>query len=251
MPALRLRWKALDLDPTLGEPHAAWSWVLIRDWDFAGAERELKKAVQLSPSYAEGHHQYSHLLLLLGRFDESLIESKKYLQFDPLSASPIGHLGFHYLYAREYDQAIQLSKESLKVYPNDADTHIQLGDAYYQKRMSREALEEYLEGFRLKATAPDQIAHLREAFAKEGIQGYMRQRIDDLKSNQPISEQDWLNIAALYARLGEKDQAFDWLEKASAVHSGGLVGLKMGLAWDNLRSDPRYTGLLQRVGLPQ
>jgi serine/threonine protein kinase/Tfp pilus assembly protein PilF len=245
--------KALSLDPQLGEAHAALAGVLLYDdWDFAGAEREYKRALELNPSYAEGHHQYSHLLLLLGRITESFAESKKFLELDPVSESPIGHLGYHYLYARQYDEAIQQYQKDLQLYPDS--THgfrrIKLGDAYYEKGMFSEAVEEYLKGFAEGGFTADKIAELREAFARSGIKGFYQKLLEQFKAG-PQTEQDKVTIAELYARLGEKDQAFEWLEKAYAEHSDGLVRLKEELGFDNLRSDPRYADLVRRVGLPQ
>lgn len=242
--------KALSLDPQLGEAHAALAEVLLYDdWDFAGAERELKQAIELNPNYAEGHHEYSHLLLLLGRIDESFVESKKLLELDPVSETPIGHLGYHYLYARQYDEAIQQFQKDLQLYP-DVVSHGQLAEAYYQKGMFSDAVEEYLKGLAQSGFTADKIAELRKASARSGIKGFYQTLLEQSKAG-PQTEQDHVSIAELYARLGEKGRAFEWLEKAFAEHADGLVRLKEEVGFDNLRSDPRYADLLRRVGLPQ
>jgi serine/threonine protein kinase/tetratricopeptide (TPR) repeat protein len=244
--------KALSLDPQLGEAHAALADVLLYDdWDFASADREFKRAVELNPSFAEGHHEYSHLLLMLGRMGESFAESKKYLELDPVSEQPMLHLAYHYLYARQYDEAIQQYQKFFQVFPLYPNTtpHIRLSDAYYQKGMFSDAVEEYLKGLAQSGSTAEKTVALREAFAKAGIKGYLQKRIEQLKAG-PQTEWD-PSIASLYARLGEKDQAFEWLEKAYAEHADGLVHLKEELAFDSLRSDPRYADLLRRVGLPQ
>ena len=244
--------KALSIDPQLGEARAALAEVLLHDdWDFAGAEREFKRAIGLSPSYAEGYHQYSHLLLLLGRINESFILSTRFLELDPVSLAPSVHLAYHYLYARQYDEAIQQYQKDLQLY-RDAPpvVHTRLGDAYYQKGMFREAVEEYLKTLTLEGFASDRIGALREAFDKVGIKGYLRKRVEQLKAAAQ-REPEYVIIAALYARLGEKGQSFEWLEKAYAAHSDELVRLKEEVGFDNLRSDPRYADLLRRIGLPQ
>ena len=244
--------KALSIDPQLGEARAALAEILLHDdWDFAGAEREFKRAIELSPSYAECYHQYSHLLLLLGRIDESFVLSKKLLELDPVSQTPSIHLAYHYLYARQYDESIQQYERALQLYPDAPPvTHIRLGDAYYQKGMYREAVEEHLKTLPQEGLASDRIAALREAFARLGIKGYQQKRIEQLKG-APQTGREYFIIAALYARLGEKDQSFAWLEKAYATHSDELVRLKEEVGFDNLRSDPRYADLLRRIGLPQ
>jgi serine/threonine protein kinase/tetratricopeptide (TPR) repeat protein len=243
--------KALSLDSQLGEAHAALAEVLLYDdWDFAGAEREFKQALELNPSYAEGHHEYSHLLLLLGRINESFAESKKFLELDPVSEAPIGHLAYHYMYARQYDEAIQQCQKDLQLYP-ESPQRFTLADAYYHKGMFREAVEEFLKAFAQDGlTPPDRIDEFRKAFAQSGMKGFYRQWIEQLKS-RPQTEQDYVDIGELYARIGEKDQAFQWLEKAYDEHSDGLVRLKEELGFDNVRSDPRYVDLVRRIGLPQ
>ena len=244
--------KALSIDPQLGEAHAALAEILLHDdWDFAGAEREFKRAIELSPSYAECYHQYSHLLLLLGRIDESFVVSKKLLELDPVSQTPSIHLAYHYLYARQYDESIQEYKRALQLYPDAPPVaHIRLGDAYYQKGMYKEAVEEYFKTLPEEGLASDGVAALREAFARLGIKGYQQKRVEQLKGASQ-TDREYFIIAALYARLGEKDQSFAWLEKAYAAHSDELVRLKEEVGFDNLRSDQRYADLLRRIGLPQ
>jgi tetratricopeptide (TPR) repeat protein len=244
--------KALSLDPELGEAHAAMAHVfLYDDWDFTGAERELRRAIELSPSYAEGHHAYSHLLLLLGRFDESFAESKKLLELDPVSETSIGHLAYHYLYARQFDEAIEQYKKDRQLYPDiDFANNFKLGEAYSQKGMFDEAIAQDLKAFAGFAYEPAKIEELKKAFAKSGMKGFYQKLLEQDK-DAPQSEQNRLEIAELYARLGEKDAAFEWLEKAYAAHDDQMVRLKEELGYDNLRSDPRYADLLRRVGLPQ
>jgi tetratricopeptide (TPR) repeat protein len=242
--------KALQLDPALGEAHAARAQSLVADRDFAGAEAEFKKAIRLSPSYAASHHQYSHLLLLLGRIDDSLVESRRYLELDPRSASPIGHLGYHYFSARQYDEAIRELRKYNELFPNDAGNHRILGDAYVQKGMFDEAVTAYVKALEVSGTAPDTIAALKNAFARSGIEGYLRERLNQFLASQQTPDQNAVAIATFYARLGEMDRSFEWLEKAYATDNPGLVSLKEEQAFDSLRSDTRFKSLLKRVGLP-
>lgn len=241
--------KALALDPQLGEAHTALGQVLLYDdWDFDGAEREFKLALELNPSYGEGHHAYSHLLLLQGRIDESYAESMKFLELDPVSEAPIGHLCYHYLYARRYDDAIAQCGQDLQLYPSSPQGET-LAEAYYQKGMYRDAVEEYLKFFANDGMPADLIAEYRKAYEQSGIAGFYRHRLQRARS-RPAAEQDSVTIAELYARLGEKDQAFEWLEKAYAQRADGVLRLIEDLGFDNLRSDPRYADLLKRIGLP-
>jgi len=242
--------KALSLDPQLGETHGALAQVLLYDdWDFVGAERELKRALELKPSYAEGHHQYSHLLLLLGRNNESLIESKKFLELDPVSESPIGHLGYHYLYSRQYDEAIREFQRDIQLYP-DSPQYIKLGNAFLEKGRYSEAVDAFLIGFEREGLGKDELNQLKQVFAQSGSKGFLSKLLEILKG-YPQTGTTEVNIAGIYARLGEKDQAFAWLEKAYAERADEILRLKEELDFDNLRSDPRYADLLRRIGLPQ
>jgi eukaryotic-like serine/threonine-protein kinase len=242
--------KALSLDPLLGETHGALAQVILYDdWDFAGAERELKRALELKPSYAEGHHQYSHLLLLLGRNDESLIESKKFLELDPVSEPPIGHLGYHFLYSRQYDEAIRQFQKDIQLYP-DSPQYVKLGNAFFEKGRFSEAVDAFLIGFAKEGLGKDEISKLKQAFAQSGSKGFLRKLLEILKG-YPQTGAITVNVAGLYARLGEKDLAFEWLEKAYGERADEILRLKEELDFDNLRSDPRYADLLRRIGLPE
>ena len=240
--------KALSLDPQLGEGHAALSQVLLyEDWDFAGAERELKRAVELNPSYGVGHHQYSHLLLLQGRFGESLVESKKYLEVDPVSESPVGHLCYHYLYSRQYDDAITQCRKAIQ--DSDSPQGYTLADADYQKGMFREASEAYLQALARDGSANNVLEQFRQAFSRLGMSGFYRLWLERAKSKPP-DQQDRVTIAELHARLNEKDEAFQWLEKALDNVTMVCCEFVRNSGFDNLRSDPRYFDLLRRIGLP-
>jgi len=246
--------KALQLDELLGEAHAALAEVLFyEDWNITGAEREFKRGIELSPSYGEGHHMYSHFLLAMGRIDESLVESKKFLDLDPLSPAPNLHLGYHYLYARQYDLSVQQHLKTLAMDPNYANAHEQLGDTYYQKGMFEEAVAEYLKAKTLGGVTQEDIAALKDAYAASRIKGYLNKQIEQFLAIRARQEQGWtaVAIAAEYSRLGDKDRTFEWLEKAYAEHAPSLVHLREELAFDNVRSDPRFADLLRRIGLPQ
>lgn len=239
--------KALSLDPQLAEAHAALAEVLLYDeWDFAGAERELRRALDLNPSYAEGHHYYSHLLLLLGRNEESLRESRMFLELDPVSESPVGHFGYHYVCARQFDAAIAQSLKDLQLYP-DAPQDL-LEEAYYAKSMFREAVDQYITR-RERTLTSTETADLRAAFTASGINGFLKKRLGQLMSASEGDRND-VAIAAIYARLGQADEAFQHLDLAYAKHADGLVRIKQNLGFDAIRSDGRFANLLRRIGLP-
>jgi tetratricopeptide (TPR) repeat protein len=136
------------------------------------------------------------------------------------------------------------------LYPDGPPDNIfQLGNAYHQKGMFHEAVNEYEQGFRRMRFPADKVAELRREFDRSGIKGFWQKLIQQLKT-APQREQDKWQMAAIYAALNDIDQTFEWLEKAYADRSLGLLNLK-GCGFANLRSDPRYADLLRRIGLPQ
>jgi len=239
---------ALSLDPQLAEAHAALAEVLLYDdWDFAGAERELRRALELNPNYAEAHHFYSHVLLLLGRYEESLRESRAFLELDPVSESPIGHLAWHYISARHFDEGIAQSLKDLQSYPDSPQDLLE--DAYYAKGMFREAADAYIK-LRAHTLTPMETADLRAAFAASGFNGFLRKRLEQLM-NEPPAQRDDVAMAGILAQLGQTDQAFQHLDLAYARHADTLLHVKERSRFDALRGDPRYTTLLRRIGLAQ
>ncbi len=244
--------KALELDDSLGDAHAALAQVkFLGDWDWAGAEKEFRRAIDLNPGDTLVHHMYSHFLLAMGRNEESLRESELYLQLDPLSAPANHHLAWHYSATGQYDRAIEQDLKAVQIDPNYIDSIHGLGEAYRHKGMPQEALVQYQKQMTLSGASPDWIKSLRRAYQAEGWKGYWQKSLDrDLKqaNREYVS---FLDIADDYALLGDKAQAFRYLEKAYAGHEDFLTWVKTERDFDILHSDPRYADLLRRMGLPQ
>ena len=244
--------KALQLDDSLGDAHAALAQVkFLGDWDSAGAEKEFRRAIDLNPSDTLAHHMYSHFLLAMGRNEESLKESQLYLQLDPLSAPANHHLAWHYTAVGLYDRAIEQDLKSLQIDPNYIDSIHGLGEEYRHKGMPQEALAQYEKEMTLSGTSRDWIKSLRRAHQAGGWKGYWQKSLDrDLRqaNREYVSS---YNLADDYALLGDKAQAFRYLEKAYADHEDFLTWIKTERDFDFLHSDPRYADLLLRMGLPQ
>ena len=171
-----------------------------------------------------------------------------------------------YYLSRQYDRAIEHLKKLRETDPNYVRTHFYLARVYEQKGMFEEAISEYEKGFILEGDNPNDvakdIASLRSSFKVGGVKGYWQKILDRTIEGQERGDFDGkflflrvkqlpLDIAKLYAHLGEGDEAFRWLEKAYQERNGELAELKVAPEWDNLRSDPRFTDLMRRVGLPQ
>jgi eukaryotic-like serine/threonine-protein kinase len=240
--------KALELDDTLADAHASLGRArLFYDWNFADAEKEFKRAIVLNPNSAQAHHYYSHYLIAIGRFDESLTESKRAFDLEPLTIVMTEHLGFHYYYAHQFDRAIEHYGKTIEMEPNFAGGHAMLGAAYEQKGMFDEAIAEFQKANLLSQDFALALAGLGHVYAVSGKRGAALEILDKLRSQErpPAYE-----IAQLYAGVGDKDQAFAWLERAYEKRSQfNNMTLKVEPKLDSLHSDPRFTDLLRRIGL--
>jgi TolB-like protein/DNA-binding winged helix-turn-helix (wHTH) protein/Tfp pilus assembly protein PilF len=241
--------RALQLDATLGEPHAALAQIkFTNDWDWADAEAEFKRAIELNPNDTNALHMYSHYLLAMGRFDESEAISKRALEHDPVSPTMQLHLGFHYLITRQYDRAIAQYLKLLQIDPSFPDAHNQLAAAYRQKGMLDQSVTEYLQEETLLGMTPDQIATLKAAYARSGIRGLWLTVLEFVETSEQGNISPY-QVASYYSILGKNDQSFEWLKKAYEKRDGRLVAIKTDFDFDNLHSDPRYTELLHRMKL--
>jgi len=242
--------KALQLDSTLGEPHAALAQIkFVNDWDWAGAEAEFKRAIELNPNDTNALHMYSHYLLSMGRIQESLDVSRRALEHDPVSPTMQLHLGFHNLTAKQYDLAIPQYLKVLQADPSLPDAHSQLAVAYRQKGLLDQSLAEYLQEQALLGTTSEQIAELKAAYARSGMRGFWLTVLDFTETSDQSRISPY-RIASYCAILDKKEEAFEWLGKAYEAHDSGLVAIKTDSDFDNLHSDSRFANLLRRMKLP-
>ena len=233
--------KALELDDTLAEAHTSLGNVKTAyDWDWSGAEKEFRRAIDLNPNYAIAHQSYGLLLARLGRAEQSIAGHQRALELDPLSVGLNRSLGAAFFLARQYDQGIEQLKKTLEMDPNFISAHGYLGDIYVQKLMFNEAIAEFEKmgspGFGLRAYA----------YAKAGRRAEAEAALAQLKA-RPIFSAGM--VAAIYTALGNKEKAFEWLNKSFEDRTGGAPALKLNPGWDPLRSDPRFADLLRRMNL--
>jgi eukaryotic-like serine/threonine-protein kinase len=248
--------KALELDDTLAEAHAALAYaVFYADWDWLSAEREFKRAIELNANSAISHDRYAECLKTRLRFNESIAEAQQAQELDPLSPEIASQLGTVYLFTRRYDESIAQFQKALELHPNTAVIRGYLALAYAMKGMYPQALAEY-----------DKIPDEDKAVAAENqlVAGWLGwvyavsgRRTDALKIAKEFrdlsshSYVDFYQVAETYAGLGDKDEAFRLLEKGYEEHSASQPYLAIDPFWYGMRSDPRYADLLRRMGLPQ
>jgi len=245
--------RALAIDDTLGEAHVSLAHVsFLYDWDWPVVEREFKRAIELNPSNAEAHHRYSHYLMAQQRIDESLAESKRALELSPIDLNLNVHLGWHYLYARQYDQAIDQLNKAVDMDRTFADAYIWIGLADEQIGNYPDAIAAFQRTLDLLPEGrPEAQALLAHTYAVSGKRGEALRIVGELQDLAKRKYVSSYQIAAIYAGLGDKNQAFAWLEKAYQERADGLVNLRVEQRFDGLRDDPRFAELVRRIGLPQ
>jgi len=242
--------KALALNDTLAEGHTSVAYSkLLYDWDWSGSEREFRRALELDPNYVNGHHWYAHHLIAVGRTEESLAESKRSLELDPLGLIINTHLGWYYIYARQYDLAIEQLGKTLEIDPSYGLAHWYLGLALEQKGLYAEATKEFRQGMELlkgNLVVQADLGHCHAVSGKRNEARAILRKLEELAKERHVSP---FAIALIYIGLGEKDHAFDWLEKAYQERSDMLVYLKVDPRLDSLRAESRFSDLVRRVGL--
>jgi eukaryotic-like serine/threonine-protein kinase len=243
--------KALELDDTLVEAHATIINIKTNyDWDWAAAEKEYKRAIELNPNYPITYLYYSAHLSKLGRHTESIAAMKRAQEMDPLSLIINTLVARSYYYARQYDEVIQQCRRTLEIEPNFAGTHLFLGRAYIQKGLYDQAISELSRAIELSGVIGDSTSLIGYAYATSDRKAEAQKVIDQLIER---SKQHYVSpyfIAVVYAGLGEKDRAFEWLEKAYQDRSQLVTFINVAPQFDALRSDARFQDLLRRMNLP-
>jgi TolB-like protein len=249
--------KALELDPTLASPHA----VLAADkaavdWDFAGSEAEFRRAIELDPSNATTHQWYSEMLDgLPGRTKEAIDEANRAHELDPLSPIIAGSRGMAYAADRQYGRAIEILKRVLADNPTFGRAHSGLASVCWAEHKYPEAIQEFKSGSQLEGDKNymEWAEALDKGFRSGGWPGALHQGIE-VSLAQRRAKAEYVSpygIAALYADLGDKDHAFEWLTTAYRERDGSLSALPTDFQFDSLRSDPRYAELVRKIGFPQ
>jgi len=247
--------KALELDPTLAGPHAFLGGNEMEyEWDFAGGEAEYKKAFELDPSDATAHSWYAwDLAWIGGREQEAFTEINRARQLDPLSPIIKVDAGWVQIRARQYDEAILECEKVANEDPTYANTHSCLAQAYWAKHMYAQVIGEWkvygqVSGDRRESEFASAI---EKGFRSGGWKGALTQGIEVKQTQRKTGYASAYQIALLFADLGDKDQAFRWLNTAYQERDTWLEGLKTDFQLDALRSDPRFSELVRKVGLPQ
>ncbi len=237
--------KALKIDEHLAEAHASLGRVkLFYDWDWAGAETEFKRAIELKPSLSTAHHWYSICLRDVGRLDEALAEAKRALELDPVNLIINTNLGDTFFYAGQFDQAVAQHRKTLLLDADFAQAHLYLGRALEQEGKLQDAVAE----FRKAGKGPHALGDLARAYALAGKRADATKLLNELLDLSKRGASLEVDMALVHLALGDRDQTFQYLEKAYKERSG-LNDLKVDPRFGSLRKDARFQDLLVRLGL--
>lgn len=242
--------RAVELAPDLGEAHAVLG--LVRtfwNWDWAGAEASFRKAVALDPGSADVRHRFSHVLAATGRLKEAIAQSRQALALDPLSPNVSHYLGRLYYFDHDLDRAVNQLRTAVELDPQNVWAHLFLGLTYEMQGRDEEAHRHRMRAAVLGGADPQIIAKAQEAYSQLGYTP-LRHKILDLEAAQARMPLASSSLSLGYARLGEKEKALYWLEKAFESHTRDLIYMKVEPSYDPLRGDPRFQALLARLRLP-
>ena len=245
--------KALAIDNTSAEAHAALAAANWSLFDFAGAEVEFRRALELNPNLPNAHHWYGLFLSWESRDQEALSHIRRAVELDPLNLQYNSNLGQILCNAHQYEECIDQLKKTLDMDVNFAYAHNMLRVAYRDTGKYDLSLEQWRKSATL-ANDQDDLAIAEEVakvYAKSGLKASVEREIELRKQLAKHRYVDPAEIAYEYAFLGDKEQSFAWLDKARAEKSGALENIKIVHPLEQWHSDPRYSTLLKQLGLPQ
>jgi len=242
--------KALEIDDTLAEAHASMALVYNHyDWDRQSAEKEILRAIELRSNYATAYQWYAIVLSVSGRHDEACRAIQRALQLDPLSpiigsaASTISFL------ARDFDTAEKQARAVLEDYPDFDFGNITLAWVLEQTGRLDEAVQNLLKEFSITQFSAESIEELDLAYKEEGWRGFWLKGVELLVERERHHYVPASSIASGYARLGDAEEIFKWLERALEQREPGMTFLHIDPCFDEIHGDPRYIDLINRIGM--
>ena len=243
---------ALELDDTLAETHTSVAfYYTIFEWNFAAAEEHFWKARSLNPKYALTYHLHSSNLLLLGAENEAIDAEKYAVELEPFALIFSGALSWWYYLVRRYEEAVSQALRTIEMGPNHFFAYWALGDTYAKENNFTEAISILQEGIKVSGFQPHLKAELARVFALAGLVEEAREILADLCVQLETKYISAVNIAKIYAGLGEKDLFFEWLAKAYEERSVRLAWFMIDPCLDEFRSDARFKEILTGMGLSE
>jgi DNA-binding winged helix-turn-helix (wHTH) protein/TolB-like protein/Tfp pilus assembly protein PilF len=243
--------QALRIDDSLAEAHTSLAFVNMHyDWDWSGSEKEFKRALALNPNYATAHQWYAVWLMAQGKTAASLEEERRAQRADPLSIIIMTDTAQLLIYAGRHDEATKQAQRVLEIDAAFPLAHLYLAVAYIEKKDYPAATTEFQKVLAINKEDPWALSGLAQAYVLVGQRGKSEAILRDLLQRARSQEDLTIELAKVYAQLGENDRAFAWLEKAYRNRTGSLILLNPVPDFQTLHHDPRFADLDRRIGLP-
>jgi tetratricopeptide (TPR) repeat protein len=251
--ASELLHKALQLDESLGEAHSSLGYLVWQyDWNWTNAEQEFRRSLDLSPNYLDGHETYAWFLGWSGRRDEALAEIAKMRELDPAFPLRCQDRAGLYYNLRDYPELLKAGKEAVELYPGHWTSHYFLASGYFGLGKKAEAISEFQRAVDLAEQDSDPAAALAFVYTTVARPSDAQKILSELQRQSKTSYVSPYMIATIFAGLGDKDKAFEYLGKSYDEKSTDLAYfMKSDFRLDSLRSDPRFTDILHGMALPQ
>jgi tetratricopeptide (TPR) repeat protein len=242
--------KALAIDDRLAEAHANLAGIVwTRERDVGKAEAEYKRAIELKPNYSTAHQWYSHLLAAEKRLPEAMTEIMKALELDPLSLVINVNVGDGLYYLKEYDRAIEQFSKVIEMDPSFEVVYPSLIQVYVRKSMFDDAFHQ-VEKYGRLANKPVKERLLKASvYAAMGKAEETRKLLAEVEAVHKQEHISAYNIALVYFLLADNTKAFEWLEIAYRSYDSNLFNMGIDFELDNVRTDPRYLSLIDKIGL--
>ena len=242
--------KALEIDDELAEAHASLGWIkTFHDWDWKGAEETLKKAIDLNPNYAVAHEFYGLYLGVVARYDESVAEGSRAVELDPVDLVFNSVRGLALYWGGRHDDAVEQLQKTLDMDPSYYLAHLFLGLTFAAKTMWQDAVESLSRASELSPRSPVTMGYIGYALAASGRNEEalgMLDRLEELSRDRFVSS---YYRALVYIGLKENDRAFEYLDRAFLERESWLPALNTFPLFDGVRSDPRFTALIRKMGM--
>ncbi|MEP6617290.1 MAG: adenylate/guanylate cyclase domain-containing protein [Ginsengibacter sp.] len=242
--------RALQIDNKLGEAHISLAIsLMLNEWDWHNSEKEFKLGIELNPNYATAHHWYAEWLMFMGRMEESFTEINIAVDLDPISQGIMKDKGIYYYYNREYSKAINMAMVTLELDPNFAPARRLLSLGYQGLGQMDESISENEKWRQLTGNKIKSDVALAQILASAGRKEETINLLTTIINSNVLGGNDYRGMALIYSSLDDKDTAFSWLQKSIDQHEESLCSLKIDPKIDPLRGDPRFNGLLKKIGL--
>jgi adenylate cyclase len=242
--------RALEIDDGLAEAHSSLAFAkTCYDWDMQEAEKDFKRAIELNPGHAPAYYWYATLFLALGRFEEGFSQNERSLEVDPLSIFATAHYGWCLIGGRQYGRAREQLKRALELDPNFAHAHWLLGWVAGIESRFEESIACLQKALEFSNNYPWFLAHLGWVYGVSGRADEARAVLSELNVRRREQYLRSVYFALVYAGLGERDEALDWLEKAYEERDIWMTWLKRDPTFDSLRSEPRFKALIKKIGV--